>query len=562
MKYSRWSIKPKAPQSIIDQIGMPPVESTILFNRGLFSKTEATDFITPLETDLHDPYLLPDMGKVINRLTIALKTNEIIGVFGDFDTDGLSGTALLTKSIQFLGGTVIPYVPHRTSEGHGVSLKAIDYFITKNVTLMVTVDCGVTSINEIALANKSGIDTIVTDHHIPLEKFPDAVGIVNAHLENSKYPFKDLTGVGVAFKVIEALYDSYKKEIPEEIYAFCALGTLSDVGLMESENRYIVHKGIDVMRNTEILGIDALINQGNLSKKELTTEDLSFGIIPRLNVASRLEHANTSLQLLLSSSKSQADQIAKHLDKLNKQRQLITEKAMLEANNQVEASKHNGETNILFAGKPNWTPGILGLVAGQLAEAYYRPAIAVSGQGNLLRSSARSIPEFNMIEALQSCGDIFEQFGGHSMAAGFTIKRENLKRFREIISSISNEILEAVPKGPELLIDAEITPNWLNQETMHFLSSLEPYGNGNSTPKFITKNVTVVSAKKVGRSGSHLKLSISHNQNVYEAIAFRQGNRINETKNMLDIAYTAKINSWNGKKTIQLTIDDFKPSNE
>jgi len=167
-----------------------------------------------------------------------------------------------------------------------------------------------------------------------------------------------------------------------------------------------------------------------------------------------------------------------------------------------------------------------------------------------------------MIEALQSCGDIFEQFGGHSMAAGFTIKRENLKRFREIISSISNEILEAVPKGPELLIDAEITPNWLNQETMHFLSSLEPYGNGNSTPKFITKNVTVVSAKKVGRSGSHLKLSISHNQNVYEAIAFRQGNRINETKNMLDIAYTAKINSWNGKKTIQLTIDDFKPSNE
>ena len=562
MKYSRWSIRPKAPQSIVDQIGMPPVESTILFNRGLFSQTESSEFITPLDDNLNDPYLLPDMKEAINRISIALKTNEVIGVFGDFDTDGLSGTALLTKGIQILGGKVIPYVPHRSEEGHGVSLKAIDHFMTKNVTLMLTVDCGVTSINEIALANKSGIDTIVTDHHIPLKEYPDAIGIVNAHLHNSEYPFKHLTGVGIAFKVMEALYDSYKKEIPEELYALCALGTLSDVGLLQKENRYIVHKGIDVLRNTEIAGIDSLINQSGLSKKELTTEDLSFGVIPRLNVSSRLEHANTSLQLLLSSSKSQSDQIAKYLNKLNKQRQLITEKALIEANQQINSNTHTNEMNMLLAGKPSWIPGILGLIAGQLSEAYYRPAIAVSGQGNILRASARSIPEFNMIDALSSCGDIFEQFGGHAMAAGFTIKRDNLKDFREIISSIANETLENIPKGPELIIDAEITPNWLNQETMSFLTSLEPYGNGNPTPIFISKNITIVNSKKVGRTGSHLKLSVSHNGNIYDAIAFRQGNRIKETKNELDIAYTAKINSWNGNKTIQLTIEDFRASSE
>ena len=558
MRYSRWSLKPTVPKSILEQINLPVIESTILFNRGIVSQNDSNHFITPLEDDLHDPYLLPDMEKVTNRISIALKTNETIGVFGDFDTDGLSGTALLTKSLQTLGGNVIPYVPHRTEEGHGVSLKAIDYFIAKNVTLMITVDCGVTSIQEIELANKSGIDTIVTDHHIPLDEFPDAIGIVNAHLDNSKYPFKHLTGVGIAFKVIEALYDSHKKELPEEIYAFCALGTLSDVGILENENRYLVHKGMESIRNIEMFGIDSLISEAGLLKEEITTEDLSFGIIPKLNVSSRLEHANTSLQLLLSSTKSQSVQIAKYLAKLNKQRQLITENALIEAKRQVVANKEKGENNILFTGKPDWQPGILGLIAGQLSEEHYRPSISVSGRGEILRASARSISEFNMIEALNSCGDIFEQFGGHAMAAGFTIKRNNLKNFRDIISSIANETLDNVPEGPELVIDAEISPNWLNQETMNFLASLEPYGNGNPMPVFITKNVHVVSAKKVGRNGNHLKLTISHNENIYDAIAFRQGDRIKETKNELEIAYTAKFNSWNGKKSIQLTIEDFK----
>ncbi len=558
MRYSRWSLKPTVPKSILEQINLPVIESTILFNRGIVSQNDSNHFITPLEDDLHDPYLLPDMEKVTNRISVALKTNETIGVFGDFDTDGLSGTALLTKSLQTLGGSVIPYVPHRTEEGHGVSLKAIDYFIAKNVTLMITVDCGVTSIQEIELANKSGIDTIVTDHHIPLDEFPDAIGIVNAHLDNSKYPFKHLTGVGIAFKVIEALYDSHKKELPEEIYAFCALGTLSDVGILENENRYLVHKGMESIRNIEMFGIDSLISEAGLLKEEITTEDLSFGIIPKLNVSSRLEHANTSLQLLLSSTKSQSVQIAKYLAKLNKQRQLITENALIEAKRQVVANKEKGENNILFTGKPDWQPGILGLIAGQLSEEHYRPSISVSGRGEILRASARSISEFNMIEALNSCGDIFEQFGGHAMAAGFTIKRNNLKNFRDIISSIANETLDNVPEGPELVIDAEISPNWLNQETMNFLASLEPYGNGNPMPVFITKNVHVVSAKKVGRNGNHLKLTISHNENIYDAIAFRQGDRIKETKNELEIAYTAKFNSWNGKKSIQLTIEDFK----
>ena len=300
-------------------------------HRGITSKEEANHFLSPTAEDLNDPYLLSSMDNCVIRLSAALNDGERMGVFGDFDTDGLTGTAVLTKGLENLGGIVFPYVPHRVKEGHGISQQAIDFFEQRKVTLIITVDCGTTSISEITQASQKGIDTIVTDHHVPMDNIPPAVAIVNPSLSDSKYPFPQITGVGTALKVMEALYSSFSQEMPNFLYAFCALGTVSDVGLMKDENRYLTQRGIQAIKSENILGIDALIRVSGITKNRLSSEDLSFGIIPRLNVAGRLQHAELSLDLLLTENDSQALSLAEKLNALNKTRQTLTDKAIRQA---------------------------------------------------------------------------------------------------------------------------------------------------------------------------------------------------------------------------------------
>ena len=291
---------------------------------------------------------------------------------------------------------------------------------------MITVDCGVTSFDEISDAKSLGIDTIVTDHHTFLDKFPEAIAIVNTSHPDYNYPFQSLTGVGTAFKVIEALYSKLLIEIPPILFAYAALGTTSDVAPMVGENRYLVNEGLKVMRSLPIRGLDALIEKSKLSKSRLTSQDMSFSIIPRLNVAGRIEHAVESLNLLLCENLEQSRYLSNKLDNLNKKRQMITEAAMKESIEQIDDVSDNNQ-NIMFVGKPKWIPGILGLVAARISEQFYKPAIAASGEGNIVRASARTIPEFNLIESFKQFDSLFERYGGHSMAAGFTMKRENLK---------------------------------------------------------------------------------------------------------------------------------------
>ena len=375
-------------------------------HRGITSKKEANHFLSPTAEDLNDPYLLSSMDNCVIRLSAALKDGERMGVFGDFDTDGLTGTAVLTKGLENLGGIVFPYVPHRVKEGHGISQQAIDFFEQRKVTLIITVDCGTTSISEITQASQKGIDTIVTDHHVPMDSLPPAVAIVNPSLPDSKYPFPQITGVGTALKVMEALYSSLSQEMPNFLYAFCALGTVSDVGLMKDENRYLTQRGIQAIKSENILGIDALIRVSGINKKRLSSEDLSFGIIPRLNVAGRLQHAELSLDLLLTENDSQALSLAEKLNALNKTRQTLTDKAIRQARLQVAKSVRENGNNMppmIFVGHKSWSPGILGLIAARLVEEFYRPTVAVSGSQEIYRASARSIPDFNMIEAFKKC---------------------------------------------------------------------------------------------------------------------------------------------------------------
>ena len=559
MKYRKWNIAELAPKSIEDELGLSSVQSTILYNRGIDSYSKVNDFLFPQRQSVHDPFLFEDMKKVVDRLSKAVDNREVIGVFGDFDTDGLSGSAVLAFALESLGAIVFPYIPHRVDEGHGVSINALDFFKDRGVSLMLTVDCGISSIEEIDLANSMNIETIISDHHTSVDNLPSAFAIINPSLPNSKYPFEHLTGVGTAFKIIEALFSYLGKDLPAEVYVFSAFGTLSDVGLMKDENRFLAYTGIKLIRSKEMIGIDQLMEVAGIEKRRIRTQDMTFGLIPRINAPGRLSHAKLSLDLILSKNSEEAKSLSEEIEQLNKQRQLVTEDAMNEAYQQLQPQNES----VIFVGKPNWNPGILGLIAGRLAEEFYRPVIAVSGSGNILRASARSIPDFNLIQALDLCNSFFEKFGGHPMAAGFTIKRELLKDFRDKFNDISFEFLSDVPNGPSINIDAEISPLWLTSEKLSFLESLEPYGKGNPEPTFLTKNFELIDFRQVGADKNHLKMTLMYEGRVFDAIAFRQGKRATEIQNgkFIDLVFKPSINFWKGKENLELIVDDFRESN-
>ena len=552
---------PKAYDSEVEALGVGDVESSLLVHRGISTVDDMDEFLSPTLSSVHDPFLLPDMTLSVNRLMQAVDMGETVGVFGDFDTDGISGTALLTRGLENLGLEVFPYVPHRVDEGHGISVQSLEFFSSKGVTLLMTVDCGVSSGEEIQKALDMGIETIITDHHTAVDNLPNATAIVNPSFPDSPYPFKYLTGVGTAFKVMQALYQRKGIELPEELYVYVTLGTISDVGLMRNENRYLVSKGMDVLRKSEFVSIDALIKASNSSKRNLSTQDMSFGIIPRINVAGRLDHANLSLMLLLTSDETEANRLAQKLDEMNKKRQHLTEEAMQEAEKQIKNDFKDGIPSIIFAGKSNWIPGILGLIAGRLSEEYNRPAIVASGDGEMFRASARSIPEFNMIQALDMCSDRFEQYGGHPMAAGFSIRKDNLREFRKEMSVVADEFMFGVDVGTTLTIEAEISPSWVNSDTLSFLNAMEPYGEQNREPIFMTSSMNIVDAKRVGANKNHLKMTMEYQGRLYDGIAFRQGDRFDECKGLVDLAYRPEMNYWNGKYNLEFIVSDFRPSN-
>ena len=562
MKYDKWLLPKPIETNLPNPSGRySEIETQILLKRNLSTPEEIEEFIHPTTDSTHDPMLLTGMHHAISRIKAAANNYEQVGIFGDFDTDGITGTALLQKGLKNFGISAKTYIPDRLNEGHGISQSAISFFRDQNVKLIITVDCGTTSTHEIRTANDLGIDTIVTDHHTPTSEIPEACAIVNSSLPNCSYPFKYLTGVGTAFKLIEGMHQELNLEYPQSLLPLVSLGTISDVGVMRGENRYMVKHGLEILRTSKMTGLDALANVGNISKSRFDSESLSFGIIPRLNAAGRLEHASLSLDLLVSEDSNQSTVIAERLEYLNKRRQKMTEQAMLDAQRQVDRL-NTPIPPIIFVGKSGWSPGILGLIAGRLAEAYQRPTIAASGDSDLCRASARSIEAFNMIEALDKCSTFFDKYGGHPMAAGFQISRSQLNDFRKRMTSIAAEELANHDFSSELHIDSEIPLTWLHAESLRFLQSLEPYGQGNTEPIFISKEISVVSARTVGRMGAHLKLTLEFAGKLYDAIAFRQGERLKEATGSIDAVYSAGINHWNGKETLQLTIRDFRRSSQ
>jgi single-stranded-DNA-specific exonuclease len=538
---------------------MPPFQAHLLYNRGIRRPEEIGPYLAADDSLAHDPSLLPDMAMAVARLERALADGEVVGVFGDFDADGITGTALMVQALSELGSTVIPYLPDRVDEGHGLSAQAVRSLRSEGVTLMVTVDCGVSSAEEVELASSMGMDTIVTDHHSVPSSLPNAVALVNPRRPGSHYPYDGLTGVGIAFKVAEALWTDLGRPRPVHLLDLVALGTVADVGPLTGENRYLVKEGLRRLNETRNPGLRALIARSGLRLGSLNTESLSFWLIPRLNAAGRLSSASTSLDLLTADSAESAEAIADALELHNDERRRLTAEGVAQAHGQVHLQDGAAPPMIIVEHR-EWVPGILGLIAGNLCEAYYRPTVAISVGEDTCRASARSIPEFDIVEALRRSGDLFHRFGGHPQAAGFMLPTSELGRLKNELRAGTEEHLDTAQLMPSINFDCEIAPTLLSGDNLAFMDALRPFGEANPAPVFLTRNARIVEARRVGKQGDHLKMRVSHGHGAWDAIAFRQGESAADPGDAIDLVYTAGINEWRGQARLQLTVLDFRPA--
>jgi single-stranded-DNA-specific exonuclease len=555
----RWNLLPPAPaQFLADSAGIPPLVVQLLFNRGLTGPSQVSSFLSGDKDLSASPFLLPDMHRAVSRVYQALLGGEQIAIYGDYDADGITATALLVQGLSALGGKAIPYIPHRLTEGYGLRKAALENLRQQGISLVITVDCGITSIAEVKKARRLGLDVIITDHHTPLPELPPAVAIVNPKLAASLYPFTELTGAGVAFKLLQALYQSIgREEEAAGLMDLVALGTIADMAPLLGENRYLVKEGLKIINKSPRLGIEEIAAQANLNIGGIDAECISWIIAPRLNAAGRLEHAMTSYRLLMTDSPEEANRLARWLEQKNAERQKLTSSTLARAREQVMAQ---GMVPLLLAGDSDYFLGVAGLVASRLAEEFYRPAIVVRIGDKLSSGSCRSIPEFNIIAALRESSHLLSQFGGHSQAAGFTLPTRNLARLQEALLALATAQLAEADLRSRLDIDAEVTLPGLGGDTFQITQQLAPFGRGNPLPTFISHQVYVADCRTMGNGGEHLRLKLRQERTLWEAVGFRLGSCLSDIDSTIDIVYNLEIDRWQGKETLRLNILDFEPS--
>ncbi|MBN1494310.1 single-stranded-DNA-specific exonuclease RecJ [Candidatus Peregrinibacteria bacterium] len=538
-------------------------------NRGLKDPDDLREFLNPDLKDLHNPFLFNGMQNAVERVEKAIKKNERIIIYGDYDVDGISGSAILYLTLQHLGGQVSYRLPHRVEDGYGLNDKFINEFEKIGIGLVITVDCGISNYKQVELAKEKGIDVIITDHHtIPLTYPEAAYEVLHPCREGGNYPFKGLTGAGVAFKFAQALLmrDGHKEKDNELIFSLldlASLGTVADLGPLVGENRLIVKKGLELLPNTKWEGLKFLQEIAGVKNSDpINSSVIGFQIAPRINAAGRIDSPYYALQLLIQGGNSEAAQkLAKKLEDLNRKRQDMLHKAVEEAEKRVhEKFIEKGETKIIIEYDKYWHSGIIGLIAGKLAEKYTRPAIIMQDFGDYLVASARSTDFFNIIEAITKFSKYLDHFGGHAQAAGFNIKKDNLENFIKEITTYTDETLKDTDLKPTLSIDCEIKTSDINWDTVGFIESLAPFGTGNENPVFLMKNVTVRNARSVGRDNKHMSLELNSGTLPMRGIAFNMGKFKDYTgkRQTLDLVFRLETNQWNNNKTIQLNVIDFK----
>ncbi|UCE98512.1 MAG: single-stranded-DNA-specific exonuclease RecJ [Dehalococcoidia bacterium] len=556
LNHYHWNLLPNVPEEYIAIVPeLPPLISKLLYNRGITDPSQAHLFFNPDERLSVDPFLLPDIHPAINRIYKALLSAESIAIYGDFDVDGITGTALLMRGFKALGANVTPYIPQRLNEGHGLNDSALDQLKNQGIKLVITVDCGVTAISPTENATRKGLDIIITDHHTPSEKLPSAIAVVDPKRSDSAYPFSELSGVGVAFKLLQALYHSIgnKKQL-DKLFGLVAIGTIADMMPLIGENRYLVKKGLSLLRESPELGFKEMAQSAKIDISSLSPEDISWIIAPRLNSAGRLESAMISYKLLMAENTQEAQELASILEKKNIERQRLTSTALLKARKQVIS---RGIGPLLIVSDFSYPVGILGLIAGKLSSEYYRPVIAIKKGVKLSSGSCRSIPEFNIIRAISQCSSLLTHFGGHTQAAGFTLPTENLVNLERQLYQLANRELSGIELFPQLDIDTEIILDELDKDTFQAIQLMAPFGQCNPPPVFLSRCVKVADCCIMGNNGDHLRLKIKHGSNIWDAVAFGMGNRLLELKSSVDIVYNIELNKWGGEEKLRLNLLDF-----
>lgn len=539
---------------------VPELITKLLYVRGINRPEEIRSFMNPDIGDLQDPFLLKDMDKAIDRIVLAIAQKEKILIYGDYDVDGVTSSSLLFKFFKKLGIETEVYIPSRFDEGYGLSFAAIENIKDKGYNLIITVDCGIASIDEVKAINALGIDIIVTDHHQCQEELPDALAVINPHRVDCEYPFKELCGVGVAYKLISALSNVLNvKGIEEEFIDIVALGTVADIVPLLGENRIFVYLGLLKMNKFPCTGINALIETAGLKSKEITSYSIAFGLAPRINAAGRLGDAMRGVKLLTSEDSVDAKEFAMELNSENMLRQQTEGEILNEVINYIEREHDFNKNKVIVVSGKNWHHGVIGIVASKVVEKYYRPCIILSSEDGVLRGSGRSIEGFNIFHALTCCSSLLEKYGGHEMAAGLTLNACNLNDFEKKINEYANDNLKSDDLIEKIYIDAELTAEDTTIEIAEMVKRLAPFGQGNCSPVFVCMDFKIHTIRKIG-DGKHLKLVFTSGGRQIEAVAFNMGDLANSYRfgDSVDIVCSLDINSYNNIDKVQLIVRDIR----
>ena len=566
MKYDRWNLRPSGPagsRAELERAGLPPLCAAVLCARGVDTAPAASAFLAHGPDLLHDPFLLQDMEKAVERISRAIREQETLAVYGDYDVDGITATCLLTQFLRTLGGQVVSYIPDRTEEGYGLNNHAIDALARQGVTLIVTVDCGITAAQEVEYARALGVDVVITDHHQCKEVLPQAVAVVDPRRPDCSYPFPDLAGVGVALKLALALTaPAQRPQVLLDYGELAAIGTVADVMLLQGENRALVHLGLERLADCSRPGLQALLREAGCPRGQVpTTVTIGYGLAPRINAAGRMEQAGTALELLLTQDPQRGQELAQELCQLNRLRQAIELEIFQHCDQLLTHTPALSAPVIVLAGE-GWHQGVIGIVASRLAEKYACPAFMISLDGDKGKGSCRSFGGFNLFGALERCAPLLDSYGGHELAAGFSIRRDNIPAFRAALCQLVEEFAGHQPMESSLDVDCEIPHcSLLSTQDVESLSLLEPFGSGNPKPVFLLRSVCVLSHTDVG-GGRHLKLRLRRDGVVMDAIFFSANTAACGIENgqRLDIAFTLQINQFRGNRTVQLQLCDLRPA--
>lgn len=544
------------------QLGVSPLLGQLLVNRGITDPEKASAFLAPKIDQLPDPFLFKDMGQAVDRLEKAIKDQEQVLVYGDYDVDGVTSVALFIRVLgKLLPGKILYYIPKRLEEGYGLHLSSLERAVGRGVKLVITVDCGITAVEESRYLKNNGIDLIITDHHEPQADLPEACAIIDPKVPGSGYPFSQLAGVGVAFKLLQGLA-SRIPDLKERLFKnldLVAFGTVADIVPLLEENRIIVKYGLEQIDKRENIGMQALIQTAGLGEREINAGHIGYLLAPRINAAGRMGNPSIGVKLFLTNNPVQALDLAKELEKENQRRQMIENEVLQEAQLQIEAEPEFVQEHALVLAGEGWHPGVIGIVASRLVEIYHKPVILVGFEGDEGRGSGRSIAGFNLFEAIEACGQYLVRYGGHEFAAGLTVARDQFLNFKRAFLNIAKASLNQEDLLPWLKIESMVDLTGIDLELVRELNKLAPCGPANPTPILGCKALQLVEYRNVGENGKHLKLKVSAANVIREGIGFNLGSLNQELASTkeVDLAFSLEENNWNGSAQVQLNLKDI-----